>query len=176
MKTCDESPAGRPGIAQEVPAELVCRDCLRPKAIDEFRRRCQGGTQRIRQCRSCHAYAERLRRYGKRSAGHSREMRKMLTRLRRARSQREVEVVCAAMVTALGGPQRFLARWTQQAAAELPNGGLAAFRHLDAILRLIRYLDQRVADRAQAKGAWLHSLSDTELERLFPSQSPPETT
>lgn len=172
MKTCDGSPAGRPCIAQTDPAELVCRECLRPKAIDEFRRRSQGGTQRIRQCRSCHAYAERLRRYGKRSAGHNREMRKMLTRLRRARSQREVEIVCAAMVAAFGGPQRFLARWTRQAAAELPKGGLAAFRHLDAILRLIRYSDQRAADRVRSEGAWLRSLSDTELESLLPLQDP----
>jgi hypothetical protein len=76
------------------------------------------------------------------------------------------------MVAAFGGPQRFLARWTQQVAAELPKGGLAAFRHLDAILRLIRYSDQRAADRVQAEGTWLRSLSDTELESLLPLQDP----
>jgi hypothetical protein len=68
------------------------------------------------------------------------------------------------MVATFGGPQGFLARWSQQAATDLPKGGLAAFRYLDAILRLIRYSEQGIADRRFRRDRAVCSMTEAELQ------------
>lgn len=130
----------------------------------QFRRRGAGLARRVRQCRQCHAYAERLRRYGLRSRQHRRAMRKMLTRLRRSKNQRQAEVACAALVSAFGGLDRLLVHWITQAEADMKKGGLAAFRHLDAVLRLMRHCEDMSADLARAERERIRTMPDSELE------------
>lgn len=164
MQSQQSAPAGTPCIAIPGDQPLLCRQCGSLKAQTEFRRRRTGGGGRVRQCRACHAYAERLRRYGKRCKEHTRRMRLMLSEVRRARSQRELETTCRAMLTKLGGPEGFMAAWIRQAEVDLAKGGLAGFRHLDALMQLLLHCEQMQDGRRHSAVARLRAMSDAELE------------
>lgn len=122
---------------------LVCRQCFSAKPADEFRRRRPGHDQRILQCRSCHAQAERLRRRAKRSRAARQAVNRTLSRLKRAKSERQVEVVCEEMIKGFGGITGFVHSWRVILARDLDMGGFAALRHIDAVLRLIQHCEAR---------------------------------
>ena len=137
---------------------LTCRQCGMAGDKDCFRRRYAGRDVRIRQCRRCHAYAERLRRYGKRSAARRREVTQQLARLNKAKSERQVVAVCEALVHAGGGLDALAAVWHQTMREDLARGGQAGLRHLEVIIRLIQHCDARRPD--------LRKTTDVELKWL----------
>jgi hypothetical protein len=141
-----------------VAALCVCRQCGTAQDITAFRRRRSGSDTRVRQCRSCHAYSERLRRYGKRSAANRKQVTRQMARLRRARSERQLGAVCEALVSAGGGLDALAALWQQTMRKDLARGGQAGLRHLEAIIRLIQHCDARRPD--------LRKMTDVELEWL----------
>lgn len=122
---------------------FVCRQCFSEQPAEEFRRRRPGHDQRILQCRSCHAQAERLRRRAMRSRVSRQEVNRILSRLKRAKSERQAEAVCEEMITGFGGITGFVHSWRVILDRDLEMGGFAALRHIDAVLRLIQHCEAR---------------------------------
>jgi hypothetical protein len=145
-------------IGIDKPVMLICRQCGLASDKDCFRRRYAGRDLRIRQCRGCHAYAERLRRHGRRSAAQRREVTQQLARLKKAKSEHQVVAVCEALVHAGGGLDALAAVWHQTMRKDLARGGQAGLRHLEAIIRLIQHCDARRPDPRK--------MTDAELDRL----------
>lgn len=137
---------------------LICRQCGLAGHKDCFRRRHAGRDLRIRQCRGCHAYAERLRRHGRRSAAQRRGVTQQLARLKKAKSEHQVVAVCEALVHAGGGLDALAAVWHQTMRKDLARGGQAGLRHLEAMIRLIQHCDARRPDPRK--------MTDAELDRL----------
>lgn len=133
---------------------IVCRQCGVARGKQSFRRRYARRDQRIRQCRACHASAERLRRRAKKSKWAADQ----LARLGRAQSARQVVTVCERLIQAFGGLQGFTAAWDECLRRDLSRGGVAALRHLEAVIRLVRHCD---AERV----VFSHK-TDLELEAL----------
>ncbi len=131
-----------------------CPYCLVLKPASEFRRR--GRVARVRQCRSCHNEAERTRRSANRKATRNKTLRNRLTRLRQAPTERLVGVICEEMVREFGGVDAFLGAWRGCLREDMSRGGLAAFRHLDCVIRLTQYCEQHRPDYGR--------FTDSELE------------
>jgi hypothetical protein len=160
MKTCQQPPdrgdcIGGP-IAES--SHLVCGQCCTAKARESFRRRFAGRDVRILQCRSCHAEAERLRRRAKRSRQHRQAVNRDLARLKRAKSARQIALVCDSLITGFGGPEGFARSWAACLRLDLDRGGSAALRHLEAIVRLIQHCELSRKD--------YQAMSDEELLAL----------
>ena len=126
-----------------------CRECGVAKAKSEFRLRRHDGESRLRQCRTCHNYTERLRRYGSRSREHSRLIAKHLTRLRSARAASRVTGICEEMVRGFGGTEGFTREWKNCLHQDLNRGGFAALRHFEAVVRLIQHGEETRPDYSQ---------------------------
>ncbi len=120
---------------------FVCRQCGLAKPSEDFRRRHPGRDVRIRQCRSCHAQSERLRRQAKRSRSRRQEINRMLSRLKRAKSERQVVTICEEMIEGFRGVDGLFRSWRAALDQDLPQGGFAALRHIDAVLRLIQHCE-----------------------------------
>jgi hypothetical protein len=156
-RTETSEPIGRAGV--------VCRQCSERKPATEFRRRRRGeNAPLIRQCRQCHNAEETIRRRALHSRAASRQMAKHLAQIRRARSQRQIVAACSAMLSRFGGTDGFMRCWLQQVSKDIGRGGLAAFRHIDVILRLAQ--QREAAEReARREAARRYSLMpDDELE------------
>jgi hypothetical protein len=138
--------------------ELTCRDCGETKPATEFRLRNASGSKRVRQCRGCHSLAEKLRRQAKRGRAHRQEVNHQLSRIKRAKSARQIGAVCGELIGAFGGPEGFSAAWQACLQADLARGGHAALRHLEAVLRLIQH--------CESLSRPVSELSDEELLRL----------
>ena len=166
MKVQQSLPAGGICMADSVhePGDsIICRQCGVAQSPEKFRRRCRDREHRVRQCRSCHNYAERLRRYGKRSKEHARQMSKALTSVRHARTERELKSVTTAMVKAFGGLEGFAGHWAAHVTAALYGGGFAAFKHFDAVLRLWQHCeDARQRERSDSQ-ARCSQMTEAEL-------------
>jgi hypothetical protein len=148
---------------------VTCRVCGYAKAAEEFRRRHTAKDARLRECRSCHAESERLRRRAKRSHAHRKEVNRDLARLKRARSARQLALVCESMIRGFGGPEDFARAWTSCLRRDLNRGGFAALRHIEATIRLIQHCEAARPD--------YRSMSDEELldlaSKLAQDQSKP---
>jgi hypothetical protein len=138
---------------------LICSQCCLSKPSDEFRRRFAGREARVRQCHQCHAEAERLRRLAKQSRLHRQAVNRQLARLKQAKSARQVALVCDSMIRAFGGLEHFAAAWKDRLDADLAKGGLAAMRHLEAVLRLVHHCEENRPDCSQ--------MSDEELNAIL---------
>jgi len=126
-----------------VPQEFAykCHQCGLRKEYGEFRRRWGGRDTRVKQCRDCHALAERLRRRAKRARETRKEANHQLARLKRARSDLQVVAVCDAMVRGFGGINGFQEAWASVLDRDLQKGGFAALRHIEAVIRLVQYCE-----------------------------------
>jgi hypothetical protein len=143
--------------------ELICRDCGERKPATEFRLRRAGGSTRTRQCRSCHAQAERLRRQATRSRQHRQAVNRELARLKNARSARQIGAVCETLIGCFGGLEGFAAAWRACLEADLARGGFAALRHLEAVMRLVQHVEGLPRPVSE--------MSDEELLRLADAMS-----
>jgi hypothetical protein len=119
----------------------------------------------MRQCRRCHNELERCRRTAVRARLSKRRMAKDLAKLRAATSANRVRALCAAMVHGYGGNEGFISAWLNCLRCDLDRGGLAAQRHFDATIRLIRYCEE---DRPDYR-----SMSDEELLAILTAGSGP---
>ena len=142
---------------------LVCVQCGLAKAPGEFRRRFTDRETRVRQCRQCHADAERLRRHAKRSRGHRQAVNRELARLKQAKSTRQVALVCDTMIRGFGGADGVAQAWMVVMERDLKRGGFAALRHLEAALRLIQHCDEQRPD--------YRSMTDEELLAILAEHS-----
>jgi hypothetical protein len=140
--------------------QLTCRQCGRSKPRDEFRRRTTGREARAPECRPCHAEAERLRRRAKRSRKHRQEVNRDLSRLKRAKSARQVAIVCESMIHGFGGPDGFTKAWKACLQRDLNRGGFAALRHLEAVIRLVQHCEGQRHDYSQLTDEQLQKLAD----------------
>jgi hypothetical protein len=68
-------------------------------------------------------------------------MSKALANVRQARTERELQSVTTAMIAAFGGLEGFAGHWAAHVTAALENGGFAALRHFDAVLRLWQHCE-----------------------------------
>jgi hypothetical protein len=123
-----------------------CESCLVQYPADQFRLRCRGGQDRMKQCRQCHNLQERLRRAGIRHRLSRREMAKAMTGLKNCTAATRVPVFCAEMVQYLGGAEAFLAAWKDCIDRDLERGGLPAFRHLAVLLKFMEYCEPEPVD------------------------------
>jgi hypothetical protein len=139
------------------PAESrLCRDCLLPKPIEDFRLRYRDRPLRLRQCRECHNRAESVRRSAHRDRLNRRQMAKLLTAIKNQRSDLGVKALCREMASRFGGVEGIVEHWHRSLDTDLAKGGYAAFRHLAAILRLSQYCEQNKPNYG--------TMSDEELE------------
>lgn len=114
----------------------------------------------MRQCRQCHNDLERWRRATARAKGGRRRMANHLAAVRNARSERRVQTLCEAMVQGYGGMEGFVQAWLRCLEADLERGGLAAVRHLEAVIRLIQHCESSRPNYAQMTDAELESLAE----------------
>ena len=83
-------------------------------------------------------------------------MAKALTALKNQRSDAQVKAVCGEMAKRFGGTAGIVEAWQRSLGKDLAKGGIAAFRHLAAILRLTQYCEQNRPNYG--------AMSDEELE------------
>ena len=136
-----------------------CEHCLEWKPDTEFRRRFKGGSARLNQCRICHNETERVRR----ARGHREQCDKFVaafvTRLKNAKANGLVALLCNVMVQHFGGVQGFVNAWTQQIdriRSEQP-GSKKALDFYQAVLRMIEFCDTPQPD--------ITELTDEDLQR-----------
>lgn len=124
----------------------LCASCHSAKPIEDFRRRYRDQPARLFQCRACHNQAERMRRLTRRGRVNQRELKKALTSLKNQQSDARVRAVTEEMALRFGGVAGIVDAWRAALEKDLAKGGLAAFRHLAAIMRLTQYCEQSRPD------------------------------
>lgn len=132
------SPSNQPTDTAPV---RYCASCLEPKPLTDFRRRRADGDARMNECRSCHSKSERRRRMAKRSRAGRQAVNRELARLKAAKSERQVALVCEKMVQGFGGLDAFARAWKGCVDRDVAKGGYAACRHFLAMIRLIQHCD-----------------------------------
>jgi len=100
---------------------------------------------------------ERLRRRARRS----KQAADQLARLGRAQSARQVVTVCERLIQAFGGLHGFAAAWDECLRRDLSRGGVAALRHLEAVIRLVQHCDAERASLAKKSDLELDALVET---------------
>ena len=121
--------------------KLICRDCGVKKELEEFRRRKRGSEVRTHQCHSCHAAEERIRSRIRRAKKDRSIAVQGMSALKRAKSARQVEAICANMIEKFGGINRLCEVWKDLLDGDLKRGGLAGMRHMEAVVRLLQHCD-----------------------------------
>jgi hypothetical protein len=134
---------------QSLTPHRLCESCFLVRPLAEFRRRKRIGDQRMRQCRRCHNEFERYRRAAIRARVGRRRMASDLAGVRDAASARRLKALCAAMVGGYGGTEKFFEAWLDCLGRDLNRGGLAALRHLEAVVRLLQYCENDRPDYSQ---------------------------
>jgi hypothetical protein len=120
---------------------LICRDCGVKKELSEFRKRKRGSEVRTHQCHSCHAAEERIRTRIRRAKKDRAIAIQGMVSLKRAKSTRQVEAICATMIEKFGGINRLCKVWKNLLDEDLKRGGLAGMRHMEAVVRLLQHCD-----------------------------------
>ena len=113
----------------------------------------------MRQCRRCHNEFERYRRAATRVRLSKRRIKQDLAKVRDAISARRVKVLCAAMVAGYGGTEDFANAWLRCLERDLETGGVAALRHIEAVIRLVQHCEEDRTDYSR--------MSDEELEAML---------
>ena len=135
----------------------ICRRCLTPKDIAQFRPRVAGSELRHSWCLVCHAKCERERNARRRRG----EVSGLARELMRAEDKDEAERVCRVAVAGFGGAVGFArALWDCHQAAE--RGSPTAARILLALLRLKELAAPRRHDVSEMTNEEL----DERIERL----------
>ena len=124
-------------------SQLVCRDCGLKKDINQFRRRKRDSETRMHQCHECHAAEERIRARVRRHKKDKSTAAQGMVALKRAKSARQVEAVCNAMIEKFGGINRLCKVWKDLLDEDLKRGGRAGMRHMDAVVRLLQHCDDQ---------------------------------
>jgi len=137
----------------------ICNHCLDRKPVEDFRLRYRNQPLRLSQCRDCHNRVERERRAAHRQKMTRKELAKALTKVKNQRSDLQVKALCREMVERFGGLKGIADAWGRSLNQDLSRGGYAAFRHLEAILRLTQYCEQNRPDYG--------AMTDEELERAI---------
>ena len=81
----------------------LCEHCLKWQPFGEFRRRSRDGEARLRQCRTCHAQAERQRRANRKG----KTIDKFASALNRATGMAMASTLCGEMYNQFGGVAGF---------------------------------------------------------------------
>jgi hypothetical protein len=134
---------------------IRCERCLVRQPRKEFRRRYRDRQERLRECRTCHNRAERLRRQAIRDKWSRRDMAKAMNKLKNCSANVRVPVFCAEMVQHFGGADGFLEAWKACIDLDMKKGGLPAFRHLAVLLKFMEYCEPKQVDYS--------SMTDEEL-------------
>jgi len=137
----------------------ICEQCLEWKPDTEFRRRFKGESTRLNQCRTCHNETEQVRRARGRREQRDQHIAKFVTKLKNAKSNDLVALLCKAMVQHFGGVQGFVDAWTQQIdriRLEQP-GSKKALDFFQAVVRMIEFCDSTEPGVSE--------LTDEELQR-----------
>lgn len=132
-----------------------CNGCVRFLPVDRFRPRSKDG-KRMRRCNDCHAAAERERRAGRRAGEDRRRLRQHFAAVAEDRNSHRLELLTAAMLTDFGGLIGFMDAWQDYLADARQRGGLAMFRALQVMLRLIEHANTQRPDPSE--------MTDDELE------------
>ena len=149
------SPEGVPYNSPDSIPVHRCESCLLQQELEQFRRRRQGGEDRMRQCRQCHNRRERVRRAGIRYGASRREMAKAMTQLKNTAAAARVPAFCADMVQHFGGADQFLNAWKDCIDRDLKKGGLPAFRHIAVLIQFMEHCEPEPIDYS--------TMSDEEL-------------
>lgn len=139
-----------------------CEACLSVKPLAEFRLRSRSDSVRLNQCRECHNRAERERRARKRTTRDRRRMAGFLTKLKNESSDERLELLCRQMIESFGGTQGFVAAWICYHERAMKEGGIAAMRCFQSVIRLVQYCE---ANRPQPI-----AMTDEELEQAMLEQ------
>jgi hypothetical protein len=127
-----------PTTDSTTPATKTCRYCGRTLPIDQFRRRRAGQETRVTECRECYnlymAVFRRSRRL-KHIAGFN-------AAIRREFDLRKVTALCNALLSRLGGLDKFCTLWKAHLDAA-PPGSRAALDSFLAVLRLVEIADTK---------------------------------
>ena len=119
----------------------ICRYCNQHRPINDFRKRISDSNRRMYQCRHCHNQAERLRRQCNNGRLAQQQFHKHLTNLKNEQAASGVERIYLNMCTHFGGTEGLLRLWIEAMEKDMTEGGLKAFRHIAAILRLMEYYE-----------------------------------
>ena len=140
-------------------AELmkICRRCLIPKDIAQFRPRLAGSELRHSWCLACHAKCERDRQARRRRG----KVRRLAGELTRAKDLGEAERLCRVAVAGFGGTLGF-AKALWQCHEYAKPGSPAAARILLALLRLQELAGPKLPDVTEMSNQEL----DERIERL----------
>ncbi len=150
----------------------LCRQCLVPKPIDEFRLRRRGGTERMRQCSSCHSQTEKLRRASRRSKLERDAAAKFALDLKNAKNHKQVVLLCNAVIKRFGGMGAFASAWLKQAetaCGEKP-GSKKACDFFQAGLRLMEYCEAQRPNMGQMSDEELRTRAMYEIQRFIEQQ------
>lgn len=140
--------------------ERLCESCFQVRQLEDFRRRKHGSVNRMRQCRRCHNEFERYRRAATRARLSKRRIAQDLAKVRDAVSARRVKVLCAAMVAGYGGTEDFANAWLRCLERDLETGGVAALRHIEAVIRLVQHCESQRPDYSKFTDKQLQQLAD----------------
>ena len=124
------------GSQTETDGRMLCRDCGHLKPKSDFRRRRRDGDRRERQCRPCHATAERERNQRRRSG----EFKDGLRRLAKSRGERQIGAACNAMIEMFGGVVG-MAKAFKNEYDNAPAGSQIRTDIMMVCLRMLRYRD-----------------------------------
>lgn len=112
---------------------MLCSACAKPHPIQEFRRRSKSSNIRARQCRKCHAIAERDRLRAKSLKAKRLTAQKIATQVARSTSFEHATNLINLLVSGMGGADRFFDFWFEEIER------LKAQRHHRA--RLLRFFE-----------------------------------
>jgi hypothetical protein len=134
-----------------------CEQCVSLKPIAEFRKRSRTGSAHLNQCRTCHNRAERERRAKNRAMRGHRRMAKFLTQLNNEKSNDRLRLLSSVMFQQFGGMEGFVSAWADYQHQAMEQGGFAAFRCFQTVVRLLQYCEETRPDPV--------GMTDEELER-----------
>ena len=152
------------------PDTKFCEQCTCFKPITEFRRRSRDGFVRLNQCRTCHNATERQRRNGRRKQLNHRRMAKVLTQLKNEDRHDRLELLCSVMFRQFGGLQGLVRAWQAYFQRASRKGGFAAFRSLQAVVRLTQDCEATVPQPSELSDDELQSGLDASVAQLIQQQ------
>lgn len=118
--------------------QRICRQCLTPKPLAEYRLRSKTGRLRQHVCNQCHRAEEKARRIQQRERHERRTMQGLVSGIKTARDTRRIMSMAQAAEAEFGSPAEFAKAWKRHfdAARSLPDGHRRTCDLLCSIVRL----------------------------------------
>lgn len=118
--------------------QRICRQCLTPKPLTEFRLRRKDCELRQHVCNKCHRAEEKTRRTQQRERHERRTMQGLVAGIKSARDVRRIMAMAQAAEEKLGSPDDFARLWKRHldAACNLPDGHRRVCDLLCSVVRL----------------------------------------